>query len=79
MQRTSSSSLPNIFRPLTFKAVSTPFCLLCRELHRGRVQLLGAAIVVGSGRRFRIISFSALSACHREQLRKYGRPDEEQQ
>lgn len=38
--------------------------------------MLGAAIVVGSGQRFIMISFSALSVWHREQLCKYGRPDE---
>lgn len=45
------------------------------ELHRGRVQWLGATIVLVSGWRCIIISFSAPSTCHREKLPKHRQPD----
>lgn len=41
------------------------------ELHKGRVDLLGATIVLVSGWRFIIIPFSAQSTCHRGKIHKH--------
>lgn len=41
------------------------------ELHKGRVDFLGATIVLVSGWRFIIIPFSAQSTCHRGKIHKH--------
>lgn len=74
MQRTSGSCFPNIFRPLTFKTVTTPLYFLCRASQRqSRVAVCNHCFA--SGWRFIIIPFSARSTCHREKLHKHRQHD----